>query len=402
MNQFSYHKTFLIGFGFFGISIIWPLFNSLIPPMLEDLGLSAVVVGFIMTWDNIINMFVQPWVGSLSDRTHTRFGRRKPFMMAGAPLAAIFFILVPFVRENFVLIGLMILGTNLGMALFRAPTIAYLGDLFRPQDRSKANGVINLMGGVASAIALFTGGALYKMGVPLPFIAGSGVMLVAILIVLVFVRETRIDEPRADAEPEPGFLDNLQQVVGGSDRRGLLLLGAILFWFVGWNAMEAFFTIYARSVLEIDIGTGTQMLTAFAATFILFAIPSGLIATRIGRRPTILTGLVGMFLGLIAGFFIRSQLVLLGTLAIMGVFWSLVNINSLPMVYDLGGEQSIGAFTGMYYFSSSAAAITGPILGGWTMDIAGYGAIWLFSALFIGLAILSMYTIKTDPDMAAP
>jgi MFS family permease len=79
-----------------------------------------------------------------------------------------------------------------------------------------------------------------------------------------------------------------------------------------------------------------------------------------------------------------------------------VNINSLPMVYDLGGEQSIGAFTGMYYFSSSAAAITGPILGGWTMDIAGYGAIWLFSALFIGLAILSMYNIKTDPDMAAP
>jgi Na+/melibiose symporter-like transporter len=398
MNQFLYRKTFLVGFGFFGISIIWPLFNSLIPPMLEDLGLSAVVVGFIMTWDNIINMFVQPWVGSLSDRTHTRFGRRKPFMMAGAPLAAIFFILVPFVRENFVLIALMILGTNLGMALFRAPTIAYLGDLFRPEDRSKANGVINLMGGVASAIALFTGGALYKLGVPLPFIAGSGVMLVAILIVLVLVRETRIDEPQADAEPEPGFLDNLQQVVGGSDRRGLLLLGAILFWFVGWNAMEAFFTIYARSVLEIDVGSGTQMLTAFAATFILFAIPSGLIATRIGRRPTILTGLAGMFLGLIAGFFIRSPTVLLVTLAIMGVFWSLVNINSLPMVYDLGGERSIGAFTGMYYFSSSAAAITGPILGGWSMDLVGYSAIWLFSALFIGLAILAMYFIKTGPE----
>jgi len=78
MERFSYRKTFLVGFGFFGISIIWPLFNSLIPPMLEDLGLSVLVVGFIMTWDNIINMFVQPWVGSLSDRTRTRFGRRKP------------------------------------------------------------------------------------------------------------------------------------------------------------------------------------------------------------------------------------------------------------------------------------------------------------------------------------
>ena len=140
--RFPWGRTFLLGFGFFGISIIWPLFNSLIPPMLEDLGLSALVTGFILTWDNIINMFVQPWIGSLSDRTRSRFGRRKPFLMLGAPLAALFFILVPFVRENFVLIALAILGTNVGMAIFRSPTIAYLGDLFLPGERSKANGVI--------------------------------------------------------------------------------------------------------------------------------------------------------------------------------------------------------------------------------------------------------------------
>jgi maltose/moltooligosaccharide transporter len=395
MDRFSYGKTFLVGFGFFGISIIWPLFNSLIPPMLEDLGLSAVVVGFIMTWDNIINMFVQPYVGSLSDRTHTRFGRRKPWMMAGAPLAALFFILVPFVREQFVLIALMILGTNVGMALFRAPTIAYLGDLFRPEDRSNANGVINLMGGVASAIALFAGGALYKVGVPLPFIIGSGVMLVAILIVLLWVKEPKVSAEELTQQDQPGLLDNLRQVTSGPDKSGMMLLGAILFWFVGWNAMEAFFTIYARNVLEIDVGTGTQMLTAFAGTFIIFAIPSGLIATRFGRKPVIITGLVGMFLGLVVGFFIRNPTMLLVILAIMGVLWSLVNINSLPMVYDLGSERSIGAYTGLYYFSSSAAAITGPILGGWTMDLAGHSAIWLFSAVFMVLAILAMS--RTSP-----
>ena len=182
-RPFPWARTFILGFGFFGISIIWPLFNSLIPPMLKDLGLTAGVIGFILTWDNIINMFLQPWVGSRSDRTHTRFGRRKPWLMLGAPLAAVFFILVPFVRENFVLIALAILGTNLGMALFRSPTVAYLGDLFDPTERSKANGVINLMGGVGGAIALFAGGALYKIGVPLPFIVGAGVMLIAIAIV---------------------------------------------------------------------------------------------------------------------------------------------------------------------------------------------------------------------------
>jgi len=400
MKRFPYGKTFLVGFGFFGISIIWPLFNSLIPPLLEDLGLSALVVGFIMTWDNIINMFVQPWVGSLSDRTHTRFGRRKPWMMAGAPIAALFFILVPFVREHFALIALMILGTNLGMALFRAPTVAYLGDLFKPEDRSQANGVINLMGGVASAIALFGGGSLYKLGVPLPFIVGAGVMLIAIFIVLLWVREPRVTDQEVANRDEPSLLDNLRRVTSGPDKSGLLLLGAIFFWFVGWNAMEAFFTIYARNVLDIDVGTGTQMLTAFAATFILFAIPSGIIATRFGRKPIIITGLTGMLIGLIAGFFIHNPTILLVTLAIMGFFWSLVNINSLPMVYDLGGEHSIGAFTGLYYFSSSAAAITGPILGGWMMDLAGHSTIWLFSAFFIMVAAMVMVRVTSKTDVA--
>jgi len=394
MQRFPYARTFILGFGFFGISIIWPLFNSLIPPMLEDLGLSAVVVGFILTWDNIINMFVQPWVGSLSDRTRTRIGRRKPFLVLGAPMAALFFILVPFVRENFILIGTAILCTNIGMALFRTPTVAYLGDLFRPEDRSKANGVINLMGGLGAAVALFGGGALYKLGVPLPFIVGSGVMLLAIGIVLLFVREPELEVEGPDQEKVPGLLDNIRQVAAGPNKNGIYLLAAIFFWFVGWNAMEAFFTIYARNVLGIDVGTGTQMLTAFAATLILFAIPSGLLATRIGRKPTILIGLSGMLVGLAVGFFIRNPTVLLILLALMGVFWAFVNINSLPMVYDLGGEESIGAYTGLYYFSSSAAAITGPILGGWLIDLTSHSWLWIFSAIFLGLAVFSMTRIR--------
>jgi maltose/moltooligosaccharide transporter len=209
MKRFPYGKTFLIGFGFFGISIIWPLFNSLIPPMLEDLGLSAVIVGFILTWDNIINMFVQPWVGNRSDRTRTRLGRRKPWLMLGTPMAAFFFSLVPFVREHLVLIAIAILGTNISMALFRSPTIAYLGDLFKPEERSTANGVINLMGGLGGAVALFGGGALYKIGIPLPFIAGSGVLLFAILIVLLVVKEPPFSEEEQANIQDRGLLANL-------------------------------------------------------------------------------------------------------------------------------------------------------------------------------------------------
>jgi Na+/melibiose symporter-like transporter len=400
MNRFPYGKTFLLGLGFFGISMIWPIFNSLIPPMLEDLGLTAAMIGFILTWDNIINMFLQPYVGSLSDRTQTRFGRRKPFLLIGAPLAAIFFILVPYVRSMVVPLALAILVTDLAMALFRSPTISYLGDLFQPQERSKANGVINLMGGLAGAVALFAGGALYKIGVPLPFIVASAVMLVSIAVVVAVIRENGAAAGEVGEGRRMGLGDNLRRLASGTDKSGVYLLAAIFSWFVGWNAMEAFFTLYARNVLEVDIGSGTQMLTAFAATLILFSIPSGLIATRFGRKPTILVGLAGMLAGLLVGFVIRQPTFLLVVLAVMGGFWALININSLPMVYDLGDRSSIGALTGLYYFSSSAAAITGPILAGGLIDLTGHSAVWIFSAVFIALA--GFFMLRVRPVSAIP
>jgi MFS family permease len=400
-EKMNWGYTFVVGFGFFGISIIWPIFNSLIPPMLEDLGLAAGVIGFILTWDNILNMFLQPWVGEKSDRTWTRFGRRKPWLMLGAPLAAVFFMLIPFVRENFLLIALAILGTNIGMALFRSPTVAYLGDLFPSSQRSKANGVINLMGGLGGAAALLGGGALYKMGAPLPFIVGAGVMIIAVIIVLLFVKEPKPEDvEQGEMEESAGLVENLKEVWGESDKRGVTILLAIFLWFVGWNAMEAFFTIYARNVLGVDPGTGTQMLTAFAAALILFAIPSGYIATWFGRKRTILVGLAGMLVGLGVGFFIRDAKMMLILLAVMGAFWALVNINSLPIVYDVGGEERIGAYTGLYYFASSLAAISGPILAGVMIDFTNHAMIWLFSAVFMLLAFVAMLRLQEKKPLS--
>lgn len=387
--------TFVVGFGSFGISIIWSIFNSLLPPRLEDLGLSASVIGFILTWDNIINMFVQPWVGGKSDHTWTRFGRRKPWIMLGAPLAAVFFALLPFVWDHFFYIALAILGTNIGMALFRSPTVAYLGDLFPPEQRSKANGVLNLMGGLGGAVALLGGGALYKIGAPLPFIAGAGVMIMAMLIVLIFVKEPAPDViEQTNQQKRKGLIENLKQVWHDPDKQGVVILLAIFLWFMGWYAMEAFFTIYARDVLELDPGTAAQILTAFALSLILFAIPSGYIATRFGRKRTILVGLAGMLIGLIIGFFVRDPRKLLILLTAMGVCGALININSLPVVYDVGGEERIGAFTGLYYFSSSLAAISGPILAGIMLDFTNHAMIWIFSAIFMLLAFITMLGLK--------
>lgn len=395
MDRFPYRKTFILGLGFFGISIIWPLFNNFVPIFLAELGLSATMVGFVMTWDNYLNMFVQPVVGEMSDRTRTRLGRRKPWMLVGAPIAAAFFVLVPALRSP---TGIMfvILITNIGMALFRSPTVALLGDLFPPEQRSTANGVINLMGGLAAVLAFLVGGALYKLGRITPFVFGSLVLLAAILAVLLLVREP--DAP-ASGEKERaggGFLADLIEVLSSQDRSGLLVLLAILCWFVGYNALETWLSSFGNFTLGIDAGRMATITSGFALLFVIFALPSGLIATRFGRKRTILVGVTGLTVLFALGWFIQSQAMLIGMLVLAGICWALINVNSLPMVYDVGGDQRIGTFTGLYYLASSIAAVAGPQLVGVLIDLTdkNYRVMFFFAAAFMLLAGLLMSRVK--------
>jgi MFS family permease len=132
-------------------------------------------------------------------------------------------------------------------------------------------------------------------------------------------------------------------------------------------------------------------------SFILFALPSGLIAARIGRRDTILIGLLGLTLLLPLGFiFVREAITFIAALALAGLFWALVNVNSLPLVYDYGDESKIGAYTGLYYFASQCAAVLGPTLGGVLVDMLGdqYRWLWLFSAVFMALALWTMTHVR--------
>lgn len=402
--RFPYGKTFLLGFGFLGISLIWPIFNNFVPVFLrEDFGLSATLIGFIMTWDNYLNMFVQPVVGERSDRTRTRLGRRKPWMLVGAPLAALFFILVPLMRSP---VGVMfaILFTNLAMALFRSPTIALLGDLFPAHQRSTANGVINLMGGLGAIAAFLVGGALYSLGRITPFVFGSLVMLGAITLVLGLVREPKLPEAAAQEERGAGFVASLKEVLNASDRSGLLILLAILFWFIGYNAVETWLSSFGKFSLGIGEGRMAILTSGLALMFVIFAVPSGLLATRLGRRRVILAGIGGMIVLFLYGLVVQNELMLIVLLVAAGFFWALINVNSLPMIYDVGGDARIGAFTGLYYLASNIAAVAGPQIVGILVDLTGgnYRIMFFFAALFMVLAGVCMVGVKEKRPAAAP
>jgi MFS family permease len=357
-------------------------------PDVAGFALAPSLALFIMTWDNLINVFVQPWAGARSDKTWTRFGRRKPWILVGLPIALIGFVLLPFAPTALALAAFILI-TNFGMALFRSPTVAWLGDLFWPDDRSKANGIINLMGGVGSLIAFLGGGYLFNsFGRAAPFIAGGILMAAAMAVALFGVREH--PQPESDAaEPRHSLRDSLRLVTGKADRSGLYVLLGILFWFMAFNALEAGLSSFAVFTLGIAPGTASIYAAAISLSFMVFAWPAGVLGTKYGRRGIILIGLTGLtLLFLAAYFFIQGAATFIIVLVLGGLFWALVNVNSLPLVYDHGDERQIGAFTGLYYFSSQTAAVLGPTLGGILVDVMGDQYRWLFpfSAAFMALA----------------
>jgi maltose/moltooligosaccharide transporter len=416
-KRFSYRKTAIVGFGFMGISVIWPIFNQFIPiflqagnpafeqqlldagreiPQVIGFGLTPAVALFIMTWDNLINVFFQPWVGARSDSTWNRFGRRKPWILIGVPIAVVGFVLIPF-AQTALAIAVYILITNFGMALFRSPTVAWLGDLFWPKDRSKANGVINLMGGVGSLLAFFGGGYLFNnMGRAAPFIGGAILMVAAVSVALLGVKEPRKVE--VEAQPENDcLLGSLRTVWEQPHKGGLFVLLAILLWFMAYNALEAGLSSFAVFTLGIAPGTASIYAGFVSVTFILMAVPAGLLGTRYGRQRVIQIGLAVLTVIFLTGYFlIQDSTSFIAALITTGIFWACVNVNSLPLVYDHGDERRIGAYTGLYYFSSQSAAVLGPTLGGVVVDTFGdqYRWLFIFSALFMALAFVAISRVR--------
>jgi MFS family permease len=418
-KSFPYKKTFIVGFGFLGISLVWPIFNAFIPiflqagnpeferqlveagreiPQVVGFGLGPSLAFFVMTWDNIINVFVQPWAGARSDKTWNRFGRRKLWIIIGAPIAAIALVMIP-LANTVLAIMVYILITNFGMALFRSPTVSWLGDLFQSDQRSQANGIINLMGGIGAAIALFGGGILFdNLGRSAPFIAGALLMITVLIVALIFVKEPeKVDLDEKEGE-KSSVLSNLRDVWAGENRSGIYVLLGILLWFMGYEALQTGLSSFAVFSLGMTPGTASIMTTLFAASFLLFALPSGLIGARIGRKQTINIGLAGLVILFGVGYLIIQDQLTLGIILVLGGFsWALVNVNSLPLVYDYGDENKIGAYTGLYYFSSQSAAVLGPVLSGALVESLGsqYRWLWVFSALFMALAWLSMRGVKS-------
>lgn len=410
--RFKYWKIFLLGFGFFGISVLWPLYNAYVPIFLKDFALPSFAVGIVMTIDNILAIIMLPYIGTLSDQTRTKLGRRKPYILIGAPAGALFFALIPIARnlESLLLMMIIIIVMNISMALFRSPLIALMPDVTPSKYRSQANGIVNFMGGFGALLAYFAGKPLYDKNYAYPFFAGAIIMLIANILVLLFIRESSEYTIKSQENSKlfeivrkgnRELFDNLRDVFKAKEKSLFFILVSILLWFIGFNALETFFTSYAKFHLNISESTGALILGVFSLTFMLFSIPAGWIGSKFGRKRTISIGLLILMICLTI-IVVLSKLITDGMIiniffvmfSISGIGWALINVNSLPMVVDMTRSEKAGGYTGLYYFFSMAANIFAPPLAGGFIDIAGYESLLFFSLIFIICSFITMRFVK--------
>lgn len=421
-------RTVLVGFAFLSICAFWQMYDNLIPLILTNtFHLNETLSGAIMAADNVLALFLLPLFGGISDRCGSRLGRRRPFILFGTLAAVALMLGLPLIADSYhaapaggklaAFIG--VLGLLLiAMGTYRSPAVALMPDVTPKPLRSKANAIINLMGAVGGIVYLLITTFLYKTKsdvyityFPLFAIVG-GIMIGALLIIMLLVDEPKLARRQQEyetAHPEDNLAEETEngEALPAPVKKSLaFLLASIALWFIAYNGVTTWFSVYAQNTWGMSLGQANTCLTIATGGAILSYIPVGNVASRIGRRKTIRFGTL-----LLGGAFLAAFLytlfatvfspVLYVLFALVGLAWAAINVNSLPMVVEMCKGSEVGKFTGLYYTFSMTAQIITPIVAGWLLRNVTYKALFPYAAVFAFASFLTMGAVRHGDNRVA-
>lgn len=397
--KLNYRRTLLVGLAFLSISAFWQVYEAIIPLILRDtFAIGDSVSGVIMAMDNVLALFLLPIFGKLSDRTNTPLGKRMPFIVGGTALAVVFTLLMSAAsqRGSFVAFIVLLALTLIAMGTYRSPAVALMPDVTPKPLRSKANAIINLMGalgGVYSLIVikLFTAGGSQNY-MPL-FLAVAILMVVAVLALLLFVKENRL-RALVPADPEEVDAPAGGKLPPEMRRSLLLILFSVALWYMGYNAVTTAYSKYFTRMWGDLSGAASCLMIATAGAVVSY-IPVGVLSTRIGRKRTILIGVAVLALSFGAVAFVKKFTAIAYVLFVLiGFAWAAINVNSYPMVVEISRSGDVGKYTGYYYSFSMSAQIITPIVSGWLLEHVGYHTLFPYAFLMVGAAFFTMLFVR--------
>lgn len=414
-------RTVLVGFAFLSICAFWQMYDNLVPLILTNtFHLNETISGAIMAADNVMALFLLPLFGGLSDKCTSRLGRRRPFILFGTLAAICLMLLLPLFADSYhaapgggkIALFICVLGLLLvAMGTYRSPAVALMPDITPKPLRSKANAIINLMGAVGGILYLLITTFLYHVKsetyvsfFPL-FAIVAGIMAAALAVVMFFVNEPELVKKQQEYErkhPEDDLTEHTAQgdTLPADVKKSLtFLLVSISLWFVGYNGVSTWFSVYAENIWGMSLGQANTCLTIATGGAILSYIPIGTVASHIGRRKTIRFGALLLSGSFLAAFLLTMALegfspVLYVLFLLVGLAWASINVNSLPMVVEMCKGSEVGKFTGLYYTFSMSAQIITPIVAGWLLRNVSYRALFPYAAIFVFASFLTMGFVR--------
>ena len=449
--KLNYKRTLLVGMAFFLISAFWQAYDAIIPLILTNhFGLPQTASGAVMSIDNVLAVFMLPIFGAISDKVHTKMGKRTPFILVGTLVAVVAFVALTFidnlqlarviaegipaleqgtladdefkklvaekaleltVANPLPLVGFIVtlLVMLIAMATFRSPAVALMPDVTVKPLRSKANAIINLTGTAGGILVLVLGMVfatsknLYMsyFGYVLAVIA---IMLIGLVIFLFTVKENKWAAEMESDTKRLGLEASSAEEPSNVAKRKLskpeltsllLILASVALWYIGYNSITSKYSVYATNILGFDYNL--TLIIAQAAAIVSY-IPVGISSSKLGRRKTILGGIVILTTAFFAGNFITSDVhpaIMYPIFILAGIGWASINVNSFPMVVELARGGDVGKYTGYYYTASMAAQIVAPILSGLLYDLFTMRYMFFaFGTLFVALSFVTMFFVK--------
>ena len=495
--KLNYKRIILVGFAFFLIQAFWQAYDNTIPMILTNkFGMSQAWSGAIMALDNVLALFMLPLFGAISDKHHSKWGRRTPFIVVGTLIAAVMLIALSFVdnaqlhhisdvaaiddpaaletiydreadetlltpggqkfvlsrqftKEEFTQIRsqitvdgaavtnpdytnyvmparqacawdatakspvtlvffiALLLVILVSMSVFRSPAVALMPDVTLKPLRSKANAVINLMGSAGGILVLVLGMVFATSAVRNSLMSYTGyfaviaaIMLAALVVFMLTVRENEWAAEMQQQSVELGLEDKEEAATGERKlsvdevKSLIFLLLSIVLWFFGYNAVTSKYSVYASNILHKDYNL--TLIIAQAAAIISY-LPVGFIASKVGRKKTILAGVVMLTTAFTVAAFLNAEsptMLMNAMFALAGIAWATINVNSFPMVVEMCSGGNVGKYTGFYYTASMAAQVATPMLSGLLMDRMGMHVLFPYAAVFTALAFVTMLFVR--------
>ena len=428
MNELKLNnkRTILVGLAFLSICAFWQMYDNVVPLILgETFHLDESLTGVIMAADNILALFLLPLFGAISDRRPDgKLGRRTPFILFGTAAAVVLMNLLPILDNSYaagaasfklvsfvIVLGLLLIA----MGTYRSPAVALMPDVTPKPLRSRANAIINLMGAVGGVLYLIITAVLYPKAKtqglahvnyqPL-FLIVSGIMVAAVAVLLLTIREPRLAAANRALEKEHPEWNLAEDDGAGHEalpapvKRSLaFLLASIALWFIGYNGVTTWFSRYVSAVMGEGIGSTAIYLTVATAGAIVSYIPIGVLASKVGRKRTIQAGVILLAACFASGYFLTAHAktvspVMYVVFALVGLAWAAINVNSLPMVVEMCKGSDVGRFTGYYYTASMAAQVVTPVLAGTLMKHISYQILFPYAALFVALSFVTMLFVR--------